>query len=71
MFWLLLSLLVIVGGILVMRRTASYEVRDDEPWRRSLVSDDEPLDMDEARRAEDEWLESTSWEDVQDDESWR
>jgi hypothetical protein len=70
MLWLLMTLLVLVAGIIVLRRKATFVAADDEPWRQSL-DEDEPLDIDEIRQAEEEWIETTEWEDPPDDESWR
>jgi hypothetical protein len=63
MFWIFLAVLVITAGLLVMGRRRRYESVEDEPWRASLAESEEPLDMDEIRRAEDEWLEEAEWED--------
>lgn len=71
MFWLLMTLLVIVGGILVLRQKAATLVAsDEEPWRRSL-GEDEPLNIEEIRHAEDEWTSGDDWKDLPEDESWR
>lgn len=70
MFWLFLTVLVVIGGLLMMRRRAEFVAAESEPWRASL-GDDEPLDIEEIRRAEKEWLESSEWEDLPEDESWR
>jgi len=67
-FWVILALLVLVAAAVVMRKRRHYESVEDEPWRASLGEDDE-LDVDEARRAEDEFLDSAPWED--DEEPWR
>lgn len=64
MFWLSLTLLAIIAAIAVTVRRRRYTGIEDEPWRASL-EDDEPLDMDEIRAAEEEW---NDWED---DESWK
>lgn len=71
MFWLMMAMVVIVAGLLAFRRRRNYESTDAEPWRASLSRDDEPLDMDEARRAEEEWLQEEGWSDSDDDEAWR
>ncbi len=68
MFWLMLALLVVVGALLALSRRRSYESVEEEPWRASLTEEDEPLDMDEVRRAEEEFL-ADSWEE--DEEPWR
>lgn len=71
MLWFLLAAMVVIGAILAMQRRRRYESPRDEPWRASLASDDEPLEMDEIRRAEEEWLEESGWEDQPEDDSWR
>lgn len=59
MFWVLMALLVVAAGFLV--RSRSRPTVEDEPWRASLEDEDEPLDLDEIRRAEDEWLAEEEW----------
>ena len=68
-FWVILALLVLVAAAMVMRKRRRYESVEDEPWRASLGEDD-TLDVDEARRAEDEFLSSSPWEE-EDEEPWR
>jgi hypothetical protein len=70
MLWLMMALLVVVAAMAVLRRKQRYGTTQDEPWRASL-DDDEPLDMDEIRREEEEWLKSSGWDDPSDDEAWR
>lgn len=70
MLWILMGLLVVIGGLLAFRRRQGYESTEREPWRASLASD-EPLDVDEARRAEEEWLETEEWEEPPEDDTWR
>jgi hypothetical protein len=70
MLWLLMALFVIVGGVMMLRRKAEFVTGEDEPWRQSL-REDEPLDIDEIRRVEEEWSETAEWEDLPEDESWR
>jgi hypothetical protein len=70
MFWLLMTLLVIVGGILILRQKAATLASEDEPWRRSL-GEDAPLNIEEIRQAEDEWNSGNDWTDLPEDESWR
>jgi hypothetical protein len=70
MFWLMLAVLVILGAAAAMARRRRYEAVDTEPWRASLREDDEPLDLDEARRAEEEFL-ASDWQEREDDEEWR
>lgn len=70
MFWILMAILVVMGAALVLRRRRQYETPRQEPWRSSLAKD-EPLDLEEIRRAEDEWLQEDAWEDLPEDESWR
>lgn len=73
MFWVLMALLVIAAAVLVRRPRRNADA--DEPWRASLrEEEDEPLDIDEIRRAEAEWLEGDVWTDdgLDDDgEGWR
>jgi hypothetical protein len=74
MLWLILTVLALVAGLLAFRRKRSYESSEEEPWRRSLEPDDEPLDIDAIREAEEEWLESAEeeWDEgTPEDESWR
>ena len=70
-FWIILAILVIVGGVL-SRRNRPTDV-ENEPWRASLrdEDDDRPLDMDEIRKAEDEWRASEPWETDSEDSDWR
>jgi hypothetical protein len=68
MLWAFMALLVLVGGMAMFRRRRVYESPADEPWRASLADDDEPLDLEEIRRAEDEWLERDGWDGGPDDE---
>lgn len=70
MFWLLLTVLALLGGLAMSPRRKSYESVEEEPWRASL-EDDDPLDVEEARRAEEEWLEDSWEEEEEDDEPWR
>jgi hypothetical protein len=66
--WIALATVVLLGGIAAMRRRRMYESVEEEPWRASL-EEDEPLDLDEIRRAEEEWLEERdTFDDVTDDE---
>jgi hypothetical protein len=71
MFWLLVAILAVVAFFAVAARRRSYESVEQEPWRASL-GDDEPLDMEAARRAEEEWLKESAWEDDNEEqEPWR
>jgi hypothetical protein len=71
MFWLLVTVLVVVAFFAVAARRRSYESVESEPWRASL-DDDEPLDMEAARQAEEEWLQRNQWEDDNEEsEPWR
>jgi len=73
MLWLLMALLVVVGGFSILRRRATFETAESEPWRQSL-DEDEPLDFEEIERAEREWLESEDWEESEEGEEgedWR
>lgn len=67
MLWITMALLVLLGGFAVLRRRRAYETPEHEPWRASL-DDDEPLDMDEIRKAEEEWLDEP--DAVPDAEEW-
>jgi flagellar biosynthesis/type III secretory pathway M-ring protein FliF/YscJ len=66
---LLLLLVIAVGVIRRRRRDAEAERLREEPWRASLEgeADDEPLDEEAIRRAEDEFWEE-SWELPEDPE---
>jgi hypothetical protein len=68
-FWLALVALLVIGFFAALSRRRRYETVEDEPWRASL-DDDEPLDMDAAREAEEEWLEQ-SWDEDDGGEAWR
>jgi hypothetical protein len=71
MFWLLLTVLTILGFFALAARRRRYESVEDEPWRASL-QEDEPLDWDAARRAENEWLAENEWQEGEgDNEPWR
>jgi hypothetical protein len=70
MLGLLFALLLVVAVLVAASRRRESPVLADEPWRESLLEDDEPLDIEEIRRAEAEWAEGAyEWEE--DDESWR
>lgn len=66
-FFVILILLAVVAIIVRKPRRAKYE---DEPWRASLNEEDEPLDMEEARRAEEEWENEGGLEWEEDEEGW-
>jgi hypothetical protein len=66
MFWIGLAVLVLVGATLGMRRRRRYESVEDEPWRASLRDEDDEIDEEELRRAEEELRYSD-----EDDEPWR
>lgn len=68
MFWVTLAILVIVGGVLLRNRRA-VPTSEEEPWRASL-DEDEPLDLEEIRRAEAEWSADAEGFDEPDDETW-
>jgi hypothetical protein len=72
MLWLFLTLIAVVGGLLALRRKRFYAAAEmeAEPWRASLTEEDEPLDLDEIRKAEEEWSESGDWENTIEDEPW-
>lgn len=69
--FLLLSLVVLVGGVVAMGRRRKDGVSDarleEEPWAASLQHDgaDEPLDEDEIRAAEDAFWEE-EWDEPED-----
>lgn len=69
MFWLFLTVLAIVAGIALRRRISSGSV-EREPWEGD-PADDEPLDIDEIRRAEAEWESDEEWADPSEEEEWR
>lgn len=78
MIWALLTFLFLAAAVTALARRRSYEppIDEDEPWRASLAHDDdeeEALDMDEARLAEEAFLASDWEDDADDDESepWR
>lgn len=68
MFWMAMALLLVAAGIGLTSRRRRYESVEEEPWRASL-EEDEPLDMDEARRAEEEFLAGEPIDEA--DEPWR
>jgi hypothetical protein len=71
MFWILIAVLAVIGFFAIASRRRRYESVEDEPWRASL-QDDEPLDWDAARQAEEEWLAEEEWETgSEDNEPWR
>ncbi|MBA4159403.1 MAG: hypothetical protein H0X65_18305 [Gemmatimonadetes bacterium] len=72
MFWLLLTILLVIAGVIALSRRRNYRAREveDEPWRASL-DEDEPLDLDAAREAEERWLAEEWEEDDAEDEPWR
>lgn len=69
MLWIILALVAVLAGAAAMTRRRSYESVEDEPWRASL-DEDEPLDLDEIERAEEEFYEDEGWSG-DDDEGWR
>jgi hypothetical protein len=71
MLWMLIAVLALVGGGLALARRKSEVAEASEPWRASL-GEDEPLDLDEIRRAELEWLdEDDGWEEEDDEPAFR
>jgi hypothetical protein len=68
--FLLLSLVVVVGGFVALGRRRSGTAWEDrlerEPWALSLrdeeLADDGPVNDDEIRAAEDAFLEEEGWE---------
>jgi hypothetical protein len=71
MIGLLFALLLVAAVILVARRRQGPEIPADEPWRASLNEDAEPLDIDEIRRAEEEWATEGGLDWEEDDDGWR
>ncbi len=71
MFWILTAVLVALGALLVLSRRRRYDSPGEEPWRAALESDDEPLDVEEIRKAEEEWLQDDGWSEPPEDDSWR
>lgn len=65
---LLLTVLAVVAGVALLLRPRAPV--DDEPWRASLHEDD-PLDIDAIREAEDEWLRDSDPEFEVEEEDWR
>ena len=70
MFWILMAFFVVIGAMVVLRRRAQYESPREEAWRTSLEAENEPLDMEEIRQAEEEWLADDAWRDPSEDDSW-
>jgi hypothetical protein len=73
LFWLILAVFALVGGAAMLNRRRTYESPEAEPWRASL-DDDEPLDLEEIRRAEEEFLSDEGWspeESGEEEEPWR
>ena len=68
MLWFILALLVLVAGFALRRQRRSYPV-EREPWE-GEPEDDAPLDMEEIRRAEEEWETEASWDEPP-EEDWR
>jgi hypothetical protein len=66
MFWIAMAVLLLVAAGSILGRRRAYESDEQEPWRASL-DEEEPLDVEEARRAEEEFLAEDFEED---DESW-
>ncbi len=68
--FLLFTLIVLVGGVVAMgRRKRGYDdprALEEEPWRASLEEEDEPLDEDAAREAEDAFWAEEGWDEAED-----
>jgi len=72
MMGLLFAVLLIVAILVVMRRGRAPASHQEEPWRASLREEvDEPLDLEEIRRAEEEWEAEGGLDWEEEDESWR
>jgi hypothetical protein len=71
MLGLLFAVLLVIAVLVVAARRRNAPVPADEPWRQSLVQDDEPLDIEEIRRAEAEWAAEEAFDWEEEDESWR
>lgn len=72
MLGLLFAVLLIVAVLAVAAgRRREAPLPPEEAWRESLREPDEPLDIEEIRRAEADWESDggLDWED--EDESWR
>lgn len=68
-FWLILTILALVAGFAAVRRRSPASI-EREPWEAD-PADDEPLDMEEIRRAEAEWEAEQDWEGPSEEEEWR
>jgi hypothetical protein len=72
MLGLLFAILLVIAVLLVASRRRDVDPAGDEPWRASLrEEDDEPLDIEEIRRAEAEWAAEGAYDWEDEDESWR
>ncbi len=73
MLGLLFAVLLVIAVLVIAGRRRSATVPADEPWRQSLVEEDdnEPLDIEEIRRAEAEWAAEEAFDWEEEDESWR
>ncbi len=69
-FFLVLAALIVFAGVRALRMRRPYP-EEVEPWDRAWDDDDEPLDEEEIRAAEDAFWEEGEWEDEVDDEGWR
>ena len=74
MIWALLTLLFLIAAGTALARRRRYDPADAEPWRASLEREDDELDMEEARLAEEAFL-ASEWDDADGDddehEPWR
>lgn len=70
MFWLIAAVLVVIAGAVLLRQRKGYAV-EREPWEAD-PEDDAPLDIDEIRRAEQEFDAETEadWDGLTEEE-WR
>jgi hypothetical protein len=73
MLGLLFAVLLVIAVLVAARRRRDPVEDAAEPWRASLreLDDDEPLDIEEIRRAEAEWAAESTFDWEEDDESWR
>ncbi|CAN5744086.1 hypothetical protein BH23GEM6_BH23GEM6_07820 [soil metagenome] len=72
MMGLLFAVLLMAAIFMVIRRGRAPTSSPEEPWRASLrENEDEPLDLEEIRLAEEEWEAEGGLDWEEEDESWR